>query len=134
MVDDALISAQWKVDWTINHSARGDLDMTDILNALRAWMWRNVGVVRDGATLEDTQSIIEFWGRYVLDKEFFASPRGWEMQNMLTAAWLVTKFALGRSETRGVHYRLDHPTTCEEWVRHQTAVRQVMRDAEATSE
>ncbi len=131
MVDDAPVSTRWKVDWTINHSARGELDMTDISNALRAWMWRNVGVVRDGATLEDTQAIIEFWGRYVLDKEFFASPRGWEMQNMLTAAWLVTKFALGRCETRGVHYRLDHPTTRDEWARHQTAVRQTMRDTEA---
>ncbi|MBT3279493.1 MAG: L-aspartate oxidase [Phycisphaerales bacterium] len=130
LIDDTPMSPRWKVDWSITHSARGELDMNDILNALRAWMWRNVGVVRDGATLEDTKAIIEFWGRYVLDKEFFASPSGWEVQNMLTASWLVTKFALDRTETRGVHYRLDYPQPDEAWVRHLSAIRQSLRESD----
>jgi L-aspartate oxidase len=78
-----------------------------------------VGIIRSGPRLAETLEIIQFWGRYVLDKEFFNDPRGWEVQNMLTAAWLVTELALRRTETRGVHYREDFPQTDPVWQRHQ---------------
>jgi len=65
--------------------------------------------VRDGQHLGESIEIIDFWGRYVLDKEFFNDPRGWEVQNMLTAAWLVAELAKRRTESRGVHFRSDHP-------------------------
>ena len=109
--------------WAIERSTRTELDLADILNSLRSVMWRNVGIVRDGQLLQDTIDVIEFWGRYVLDKEFFADPTGWEIQNMLTAAWLVSKFALSRTETRGVHFRKDFPEQLPQWKKHQTAVR-----------
>ena len=36
--------------------------------------------------------------------------RGWgELRNLTLAGCLVTKAALGRSESRGAHYRLDFP-------------------------
>lgn len=34
---------------------------------------------------------------------------GWELQNMLTACFLITTAAYTRTESRGAHYRLDHP-------------------------
>ena len=103
-------------------SERTELDLTDIRNSLRSVMWRNAGIVRSGPRLEETREIIGFWGRYVMDKEFF-DPVGWEAQNMLTAALLVIECALRRTETRGVHYREDFPETDPAWARHQSLLR-----------
>jgi len=108
-----------RVDWVNEPSDRTELDLVDIRNSLRSVMWRNVGIVRRGERLSETLEIVDFWGRYVLDKEFYDDPAGWEVQNMLTAAYLITECALRRTETRGVHYREDFPTTDPVWRRHQ---------------
>ena len=99
-------------------SERTSLDLADIRNSLRAIMWRNVGIVRTAARLGETAEIIAFWGRYVMDKEFF-DPAGWEVQNMLTAAWMVVECATRRTETRGVHCRSDFPHSDPAWQRRQ---------------
>ncbi|MDY6914077.1 MAG: FAD-binding protein [Planctomycetota bacterium] len=105
-------------DWANAPSDRTELDLTDIRNSLRSVMWRNVGIARRGERLVETNEIVEFWGRYVLDKEFF-DPAGWEVQNMLTAAYLIAGCALRRTETRGVHFREDFPESDPAWARHQ---------------
>lgn len=107
-----------EIDWINEPSDRTTLDLGDIRNSLRSVMWRNVGIVRRGERLSETLEIVHFWGRYVLDKEFL-DPAGWEVQNMLTAAFVVAECALRRSETRGVHYRADFPETDPVWARHQ---------------
>jgi len=114
--DERLTAGQ--MDWANVRSDRTGLDLADIRNSLRSVMWRNVGIVRHGRRLAETLRIICFWGRYVLDKEFF-DPGGWEVQNMLTAAYVITECAFRRTETRGVHYRLDFPKTDPLWARHQ---------------
>ncbi|MHC4562383.1 MAG: L-aspartate oxidase [Planctomycetota bacterium] len=106
------------IDWAVALSDRTELDLTDIGNSLRSVMWRNVGIVRHGQRLAETLEIVGFWGRYVLDKEFY-DPAGWQMQNMLTAAFLISSCAKQRTETRGVHYREDFPETDPAWARHQ---------------
>ncbi len=106
------------IDWKNPPSERTELDLTDIRNSLRSVMWRNVGIVRHGERLAETLEIAGFWGRYVLDKEF-TDPAGWEVQNMLTAAYLIAEGAIRRTETRGVHYRRDFPETDPVWQRHQ---------------
>ena len=85
-------------------------------------MWRNVGLIRRRGRLEETLEIIAFWGRYVLDKEFY-DPAGWEAQNMLTASYLISHCAMLRTETRGVHCREDFPDLDPAWAIHQTARR-----------
>ncbi|MCD6365005.1 MAG: FAD-binding protein, partial [Planctomycetes bacterium] len=105
------------IDWANEHSDRTELDLGDIRNSLRSVMWRNVGIVRKGERLAESQEIIAFWQRYVLDKEFF-DPAGWEIQNMLTASSLITECALRRCESRGVHYREDCNQTEAAWARH----------------
>ena len=107
-----------QIDWKNPPSGRTELDLTDIRNSLRSLMWRNVGIVRRGGRLAETIEIIGFWGRYVLDKDFL-DPVGWEVQNMLTASYLVAECALRRTETRGVHFRQDFPQTNPAWQRHQ---------------
>lgn len=95
---------------TIPESDRSRLDTADVLNSLRALMWRNAGITRRRRPLVEAQDIIGFWQRYVMDK-VFDSPAGWECQNMLTVAMLIAKAALQRRESRGVHYRIDYPET-----------------------
>ncbi len=106
------------MNWENPISQRTEMDLPDIRNSLRSVMWRNVGIVRRADRLRDTREIVGFWGRYVLDKEFYDTA-GWEIQNMLTGAFLITESALRRTETRGVHYRSDFPETDPAWAIHQ---------------
>lgn len=94
----------------IEASHRTMLDLADIRNSLRSLMWRNVGIERKGPRLTETAEIIGFWGRYVLDK-LFDDRHGWETQNMLSVARLMTLSAQAREESRGVHARSDFPET-----------------------
>jgi len=101
------------VKYQIQHSDRTRLDTADVRNSLRALMWRNVGITRKAKPLKETQEIIGFWQRYVMDK-VFDSPQGWECQNMLTVCQLMARSAQIRQESRGVHFRSDFPQTDDE--------------------
>ena len=97
-------------------STRTELDITDVKSSLRSVMWRNVGIERSGERLDETREIIGFWSRYVMDKTFdpatvgeAAATAGWELQNMLAVCALIASAAHTRTESRGAHYRLDHP-------------------------
>ena len=90
-------------------SARTELDLADVRNSLRALCWRNAGIDRNGARLRETLEIIDFWGRYVMDK-VLDHRAGWETQNMLTVARCTALAALAREESRGVHFRDDYPS------------------------
>jgi L-aspartate oxidase len=99
---------------------RQPLDLGDIRNALKALMWRNMGVRRDAEGLGEARENIEQWCRYVLAHQF-ARPSGWELQNMLCVARLMIHAALARQETRGCHVRTDFPHRDDErWNRHIT--------------
>ncbi len=106
------------MNWENPISERTEMDLPDIRNSLRSVMWRNVGIIRRAERLVETREIVGFWGRYVLDKEFYDTA-GWEIQNMLTSSYLITESALRRRETRGVHYRSDFPETDPAWAIHQ---------------
>jgi len=97
--------------------AYASLNLTDVENSLRSIMWRNCGVERNGEDLAEALGMIEFWCRYVMDKQF-DGPQGWQLQNMLTVARLMGTAALRREESRGVHCRTDFPETVEKWRRH----------------
>jgi L-aspartate oxidase len=104
--------------------ARGDapsdasIDLADVRNALRALMWRDVGVERDGDGLRRAVKQIAFWQGYILDKAF-RDPAGLELRSLLTIARLVAESALRRRESRGAHTRTDYPDTDDRaWKRH----------------
>jgi len=104
-------------------STRTELDIVDVKSSLRSIMWRNVGIERHHERLAETREIIDFWGRYVMDKVFepsgAAAVAGWEIQNMLTASALIAAAAYTRTESRGVHHRVDHPQRDDEhWRLH----------------
>ena len=89
-------------------SSRTSLDLSDIRNSLASVMWRNLGIVRREDRLRETGEILDFWGRFTLDKTLDDVP-GWEVQNKLTVAWLIAVSALERSDSIGVHFRSDAP-------------------------
>ncbi len=103
------------LDHKIQPSQKTELDVADVKSSLRSVMWRNVGIERTGDRLAETREIISFWCRYVMDKVFRVEEgvdqavAGWELQNLLTAAFLVTTAAFTRTESRGAHHRLDYP-------------------------
>jgi len=101
------------IKYQIPTSDRTRLDAADVRNSLRALMWRNVGITRKAQLLAETQEIIRFWQRYVMDK-IFDLPEGWECQNMLTVSLLMACSAQMRQESRGVHFRSDFPDTDDE--------------------
>jgi len=100
------------------HPKGGRIDFTDVINSLKALMWRNVGIERSRDGLEEALRRLSFWASYLMDKEF-GSPEGWVLQNMLTVASLMAGAALRRTESRGAHIRLDYPDRDDEkWRRH----------------
>lgn len=94
------------------------LDLEDIKNSLKSPMTRDVGIERREDKLREAEGRIKFWMDYVLAREF-STPKGWELQNMLTVASLVVEAALIRKESRGVHYRVDYSERDDKnWKKH----------------
>jgi L-aspartate oxidase len=89
-------------------SAQTGIDLDDLRKSLRALMWRLMGITRDADGLKDAAEQVDRWGRYILPLEFDDTP-GWTMQNMLIVAHLMIAAASEREESRGVHFRRDHP-------------------------
>jgi L-aspartate oxidase len=111
----ASIAYPQTLEHRINPSTRTELDIIDVKSSLRSLMWRNVGIERSEDRLAETREIVAFWSRYVMDKVFdpalgAAASAGWEVQNMLTQCALIATAAYTRSESRGVHHRMDYPT------------------------
>jgi len=83
--------------------------------AIRELMWREVGIVRTAPGLTQAVETLRHWASAV------PAPRdrdGYELRAILTCARLATEAALLREESRGAHFRTDHPTPREEWRRH----------------
>ncbi len=87
-------------------SPRTPLDLADISNSLASIMGRNLGIVRSEQPMRETLEILDFWGRFTLDKTFDDTV-GWEVQNKLTVARLITLSSLLRTDSIGVHFRVD---------------------------
>ena len=80
-------------------------------------MWRRVGIERAGQRLDEVAEMFDFWARYTLDK-IFDDRAGWEVQNLLMVGALMTRAARWRCESRGTHYRVDHPESSDDYRAH----------------
>ena len=88
---------------------------------LRQVMWEHVGLIRAGEGLKLALTEIEdISGRLesVAVRGGGAYNLAWQdwinLQNQATAAWLIARSALERTESRGSHYRRDFPATAGE--------------------
>jgi len=118
--DDKKELSPQPVSYTVAKPKEGELDLGDVKAALQSLMWRSVGIERDKKHLDEAKAMINYWCNYVLDKKFLF-PAGWELQNMLTTAKLITEMAEQREETRGVHCRTDFPLKDDKnWKTHIT--------------
>jgi L-aspartate oxidase len=84
------------------------VNIADLTYSLKSLMWRQMGVERSAEGMEGALETFDFWARAVrslrLDDE-----RSIELVNMLTVARLATLGACHREESRGTHFRSDHP-------------------------
>ncbi|MFH2003105.1 MAG: L-aspartate oxidase [Planctomycetota bacterium] len=97
-------------------------DIQDFRNSVKSLMSRCVGIERTRAELLEASEQLDLWSRLVF-RVHFDTPAAWELCNMLTVARLISAGALGREESRGVHYRLDFPERDDRrWNRSQTWV------------
>ncbi len=102
------------------------VNLQDLLYSLKSLMWRQVGVERSRAGLEDALAKIRFWTRAVAGVEH-DDPRALELVNMLTVARLTILGAVAREESRGTHYRSEVPTARPEWRVH-TLIRPIVEN------
>ncbi len=82
---------------------------------LAAAMSEGAGVLRSAASLQATAKTLATLAERSLAE---ASPEAWEATNLLTVAATLTAAALRREETRGCHWREDHPAVEESWRGH----------------
>jgi L-aspartate oxidase len=80
------------------------------VRALRELMWNEAGLVR---TAEGLRGALARLG----DLERRIPPAAVEARSLATVARLVTTAALSRPESRGAHFRADHPATAAAWRR-----------------
>ena len=93
------------------------LGIQDMTYSLKSLMWRQMGIVRNSTGISDALDRVEFWSRAV-QRLATPDPRTWELSNMLTIARLAALGALARVESRGTHFRDDHPEAVAEWRAH----------------
>ena len=84
------------------------IHLDDMLYSLKSLMWRGVGLQRTKSGLEEALHRIGFWHHYLM-RSGIRDTRACELANMLTVSALVTRAALERTESRGTHFRTDHP-------------------------
>ncbi|QDT95027.1 L-aspartate oxidase [Gimesia aquarii] len=114
-------SASLLSDWESEKGSDEDLNSKDLRNSLASLMWRDVGITRSAGTLQNAKDKVDFWSRYVVNREF-KNLSGWELQNMLLVSQLMISSAIERKESRGVHYRSDFPQTDPAFQKHISVI------------
>jgi Fumarate reductase flavoprotein C-term len=108
---------------------RPGMGASEVRGRLRRVMTDRVGVVRSGAGLAEAMAELE---RLALDLEppGARSPGGeppgtyrFEVANLIQLGRAVAELAIRREESRGGHWRSDHPEPVEAWRVRQTLVR-----------
>ena len=101
-------------------SSQEQIDISDVRVSVKSLMGRLVGVQRDAKGLQEAADSLRSFAAYVMAHQFHDID-GWELQNLLTTAAIMVDSALARTESRGVHFRDDHPKPDDDhWRRHIT--------------
>ena len=81
-------------------------DVEKFIQKVQSLMWERVGVVREGKAL---QQVVPELRALQEQAPSLGDRRSHEAANILQAGLLIARSALAREESRGAHYRLDHP-------------------------
>jgi succinate dehydrogenase/fumarate reductase flavoprotein subunit len=80
---------------------------------VRDLMTRDVGVFREAGGLDEAVARLETAWRDVVDRvdqdAASLTAENWEIASLITVGRLIARAARRREESRGAHYRLDHP-------------------------
>ncbi len=100
------------------HGETPGLHLEDMLYSLKSLMWRQVGLLRNQTGLEEALQRLTLWHHYLV-KGPLPRKKACELTNMLTVSALAATAALSREESRGTHFRTDHPERQDaSWCRH----------------
>jgi len=94
---------------------------------LRRVMTDRVGVVRSGAGLAEAIAELE----HLAVEPGPPGPERFEVANLVQLGRAVAELAIRREESRGGHWRTDHPEPVEAWRVRQTLVRTEPGELEA---
>jgi L-aspartate oxidase len=83
-----------------------DTPIEQVVGEIQDLMWRDVGIVRTGATLKRALDQLTQIRARVAHPQ---TRRAFEARNIHLVGTLVARAALAREESRGAHYRLDFP-------------------------
>ncbi|MFZ0802893.1 MAG: L-aspartate oxidase, partial [Terriglobales bacterium] len=84
-----------------------DTPLEQVMGEIQDLMWRDVGIVRTGATLKRALDQLAQTSARVAHPQ---TRHAFEARNLQLVGTLVARAALAREESRGAHYRLDFPT------------------------
>jgi L-aspartate oxidase len=93
--------------WVVEPDVRGELQRA---------MTRGAGVLRSAGSLAATAAQLARLG----ERRGSRRTASWEATNLLTVASALVSAGFTRRETRGCHWREDHPVARDEWLGHLT--------------
>ena len=94
-------------------------EIKQLKQELKTLMWEKVGIVRRGKDLRSALSEL----KKIADKTNYVpdDKDELELKNMATTSILIAQAAINRKESRGAHFRSDHPLQDDiHWRKHQT--------------
>jgi fumarate reductase flavoprotein subunit len=117
-------------------------DLNEIREALMETMWNEVGILRIGeglsrasAALDELRTAIGRCGVPDGDRRYNLT---WtdrlNLENLIQVSRTICAAALARTDSRGAHFREDHPTTSDLASSRYTVVRMKENDIEVTTE
>lgn len=118
-------SGRVKYDHT-SKSPMQSVKTESIRKQLQGVMFKHAGIIRDRDGLVKLGNIIKTYTP--LFAEMPKSPAEWELQNLMTVASLIQRFALTRTESRGAHFRSDFPAQDSAWARHLSCSKKQKED------
>lgn len=115
-------ATRWQARGALRHIEIADETGTDVVDRieLQTMMWDSVGLARTATALEAAKQQCAQWRPARTKHRVFSD---WEDANLLQLARIVTESAIAREESRGAHFRLDHPSLREEANRPITLIR-----------
>ena len=83
-----------------------NVELDKLVQKVQSLMWDQVGVVRDGKALQNVVPELRSLNAQI---PATGQRHSYEAMNIVQTGLLIARSALAREESRGAHYRLDHP-------------------------